>query len=232
VTEKAQTGEMLDVHKRKHRCSSASALPTRPLESSWIRAGGFRQGQTKGRRAHRRPDRRHWPTNEAVQGGCSGPASAFSGRADARQPAASRLLPCRPWRSSTLLAPLGRRGAERCGSAWRPGIELLLFADRAEDVIFSLLDQQIPWREAERLMRYPRGDAVRTRCFASWPGTCRRADRPAARALRTPSGSGHRASLARGADSSTRSREPALNRARPGRRLSDRRGLYRFEIGR
>jgi hypothetical protein len=40
------------------------------------------------------------------------------------------------------------------------GVDLLLFVDRPEDVIFALLDQHIPWEEAQRTLRYADGERV------------------------------------------------------------------------
>jgi hypothetical protein len=38
------------------------------------------------------------------------------------------------------------------------GIQLYLFAERPEEVVFRLLDQQIPWQERERSLRYRGGE--------------------------------------------------------------------------
>jgi hypothetical protein len=38
------------------------------------------------------------------------------------------------------------------------GIQLFLFAENPEDVVFALLDQQIPWHERERAFRFSGGE--------------------------------------------------------------------------
>lgn len=103
------------------------------------------------------PDRRHWPSNEAVQDAVLAQRRLFMGRADEealqrlRTAALEAMEQLDPFTPRLIGGALS--GALGCGS----GIELLLFADRTEDVIFTLLELHIPWREAERSMRYPGG---------------------------------------------------------------------------
>lgn len=100
-------------------------------------------------------DRRHWPTNEAVQEAIMIQRRLFADcgpdrwdpRAEAIQ--AMRLLHAfSPRLIGTALSGSGDR---------RLGVELLLFAERPEDVLFDLIERRIPWQEGERSLRYPDG---------------------------------------------------------------------------
>jgi hypothetical protein len=103
-------------------------------------------------------NRRHWPTNEAVQEAVLAQRRLFLGASDAETSRRLKVAALEAMSRLDAFSPRLVGGALTGTASLETGIELLLFADRAEDVIFSLLDQQIPWREAERLMRYPRGD--------------------------------------------------------------------------
>ena len=122
------------------------------------------QGLTDFDRARRKaaervgtPDRRHWPTNEAVQAAVLTQRRLFLGRADTEE---RRRLRAAALQAMECFAPFSPRlvgGALTGALSPQTRIELLLFADRAEDVIFALIEQQIPWREAERILRHRRG---------------------------------------------------------------------------
>jgi hypothetical protein len=103
-------------------------------------------------------NRRHWPTNEAVQEAVLAQRRLFPGASDAETSRRLKVAALEAMGRLNAFSPRLVGGALSGTASLETGIELLLFADRAEDVIFSLLDQQIPWREAERLMRYPRGE--------------------------------------------------------------------------
>jgi hypothetical protein len=103
------------------------------------------------------PDRRHWPSNEAVQDAVLAQRRLFMGRADEKALRRLRAAALQAMEELDLFAPRLIGGALSGALGTGSGIELLLFADRAEDVIFTLLDLRIPWREAERTMRYPDG---------------------------------------------------------------------------
>jgi hypothetical protein len=102
-------------------------------------------------------DRRHWPSNEAVQDAVLAQRRLFMGRADEEELRRLRAAALQAMEQLDLFAPRLIGGALSGALGSGSGIELLLFADRAEDVIFTLLDLRIPWREAERTMRYPDG---------------------------------------------------------------------------
>ena len=103
------------------------------------------------------PDRRHWPSNEAVQDAVLAQRRLCMGRADEEALQRLRAAALQAMEQLELFAPRLVGGALSGALGSGSGIDLLLFADRAEDVIFTLLDLRIPWREAERSMRYPGG---------------------------------------------------------------------------
>lgn len=45
-------------------------------------------------------------------------------------------------------------------------VQLFLFCDSAEEVIFFLLDQKIPWKESEVVLHYPKGRTLKHPCFS------------------------------------------------------------------
>jgi hypothetical protein len=105
-------------------------------------------------------DRRHWPTNEAVRDAVLAQRRLFRGMADQEEIQRLRRAALQAMDQLELFSPRLVGGALTGALGSHSGIELWLFADRAEDVMFSLLDRRIPWREAERLMRYRCGSRV------------------------------------------------------------------------
>lgn len=106
------------------------------------------------------PNRRHWPSNEAVREALLAQRRLFLGPADGAQ---TRRLRATALAAMDQLADFSPRlvGGALAGTAsLELGVELMLFADRAEDVIFGLLDRRIPWEEGERTMRYRGGERV------------------------------------------------------------------------
>jgi hypothetical protein len=102
-------------------------------------------------------DRRHWPTNEAVRDAVLAQRRLFFGKMDEEE---IRRLRGAALEAMDQLEPFSPRlvGSALTGALGpHSGIELWLFADRAEDVIFTLVDRRIPWRETERVMRYRNG---------------------------------------------------------------------------
>ncbi len=104
-------------------------------------------------------DRRHWPSNEAVQEAISTQRRLFRTH---RHGAEQGFLWCQAIQAMRLFQAFEPRIA---GSALEGlmdpalGLELFLFADQPEEVLFELMDQRIPWRDGQRLMRYPDGQA-------------------------------------------------------------------------
>lgn len=103
-------------------------------------------------------DRRSWPSNEAIQEALITQRRLFQGQDFARDLEQLRRDAIEAMRafqefSPRLIGPVldGTAAAEL-------GIQLYLFAERPEEVVFRLLDRQIPWQERERSFRYRGGE--------------------------------------------------------------------------
>ncbi len=102
-------------------------------------------------------DRRQWPSNEAVQEAVLTQRRLFLGRTHERDCLELREKALQAMRTFQDFLPR-LIGSALSGTGDRQtGIELLLFADHPEEVLFALMEQRIPWREAERGFRYPDG---------------------------------------------------------------------------
>ncbi|MGQ9658620.1 MAG: hypothetical protein ACUVT0_00700 [Thermochromatium sp.] len=102
-------------------------------------------------------DRRHWPSNEALKEAVLAQRRLFL---DARHGQERRLVTREVVSAMQMLSEFEPRliGLALHGVMDRQhGVELFLFADRPEDVLFRLADQGIPWRESERTLRYAGG---------------------------------------------------------------------------
>lgn len=103
-------------------------------------------------------DRRRWPSNETIQEALLVQRRIFSRESRTR---ASRRL-----RKAALQAMLSLRafnprliGPVLLGSAHpEQGVQICLYAECSEEVMFALIDRRIPWQEGERLLRYRGGD--------------------------------------------------------------------------
>ncbi|WP_295456562.1 hypothetical protein [uncultured Thiodictyon sp.] len=102
-------------------------------------------------------DRRSWPSNEAIQEAVATQRRLFVDGAQARDLRRLRrdaLAAMRSFKafSPHLIGPVlhGSGHAEQ-------GVQLCLYAERPEDVVFALMDQHIPWHERERSFRYSDG---------------------------------------------------------------------------
>jgi hypothetical protein len=102
-------------------------------------------------------DRRQWPTNEAVKDAVLAQRRLFRGQADQDELHGLRRLALQAMEQLDRFSPRLVGGVLSGALGAGANIELFLFADRPEDVIFALLDRGIPWREAERVMRYSCG---------------------------------------------------------------------------
>jgi hypothetical protein len=103
-------------------------------------------------------DRRGWPTNEAIADALMIQRRLFQGDTHARDvlqlrgAALQAMHALHPF-SPRLIGPVLRG----CGHA-DAGVQLCLYADRPEDVVFALIEQRIPWQEHERTFRYGGGE--------------------------------------------------------------------------
>jgi hypothetical protein len=105
-------------------------------------------------------DRRCWPSNEAVQEAVLAQRRLFRGTDHALE---HRTLKDEALQAMEMLHAFSPRliGSALTGAGdRRMGVELLLFADRPEDVLFALVGRQIPWQESERGFRYPNGQRI------------------------------------------------------------------------
>ncbi|QGU33656.1 hypothetical protein [Thermochromatium tepidum] len=115
-------------------------------------------------------DRRQWPSNEALKKAVLVQRRLFMGTEHDEQ---NRLLKREAMRAMRMLLEFEPRliGLALHGVTSRQqGVELLLFADRPEDVLFKLADHGIPWREGERTLRYAGGQRVSHPVFAFMAG--------------------------------------------------------------
>ena len=102
-------------------------------------------------------DRRQWPSNEAVQEAILTQRRLFLGHTHERDCLDLREKALEAMKTFRNFAPRLVGSALTGAGDRQTGIELLLFAERPEDVLFALMEQRIPWQEAERGFRYPDG---------------------------------------------------------------------------
>jgi hypothetical protein len=102
-------------------------------------------------------NRRLWPSNEEIQDALRAQQRLFLG---SRQEAELRRLREQALDGMRSLGAFQPRlvGPVLDGSAdHRDPVRLLLFADHVEDVVFSLMELRIPWREREETLRFGGG---------------------------------------------------------------------------
>lgn len=103
-------------------------------------------------------DRRSWPSNEAIQEALMAQSRLFGGEARERKLTHLRGEALKAMRAFASFSPR-LVGSVLTGSGQEQlGIQLFLFAENPEDVVFALLDQQIPWHERERAFRFSGGE--------------------------------------------------------------------------
>jgi hypothetical protein len=99
-------------------------------------------------------NRRQWPTNDVIQDALLAQRRLFLGEKAVVEIDRLRRTALEAMAHLDAFSPRLIGGALHGVVSAHPQIELLLFADRVEDVIFTLLDLGIPWRAGERMMRY------------------------------------------------------------------------------
>ena len=103
-------------------------------------------------------DRRSWPANDEIQEAVLTQGRLFRGEAGERELRRLRGEALRAMQAFRAFSPrLLGSALTGLGCAER-GVQILLFADCPEDVVFSLLEQRIPWHERERSFRYSDGE--------------------------------------------------------------------------
>lgn len=103
-------------------------------------------------------DRRSWPTNEAIQEALLAQRRLFADQGHTRglermRREALAAMDTFAGFSPHLVGPV----VDGAGPT-EPGIQLHLYAERPEDVVYRLLDRQIPWQERERSLRHRGGE--------------------------------------------------------------------------
>lgn len=102
-------------------------------------------------------DRRCWPSNEEIQEALLAHQRLFQGE---RREEELRHLRAQAVEAMMTLSRFAPRlvGPVLTGTGGKViGVRLHLFADNAEDVVFALMDQGIPWQEREVTLRYAGG---------------------------------------------------------------------------
>jgi len=103
-------------------------------------------------------DRRSWPSNEAIQEALVTQRRLFPDRDHQHALDQLRREAFEAMRAFQRFSPR-LTGAILDGTGpIEQGVQLYLFAERPEEVVFALLDRQIPWQEQERSLRYGHGE--------------------------------------------------------------------------
>lgn len=103
-------------------------------------------------------DRRSWPSNELIQDALSVQRRLFRGPEHQRELDLMRRDALDAMQTFADFAPHLTGPALSGVGDIRDGVQLYLFADRPEDVLMRLIDQKIPFRDRDRILRYPGGD--------------------------------------------------------------------------
>jgi hypothetical protein len=103
-------------------------------------------------------DRRRWPTNEAIAAALHTQRRLFQGEDEPAQLRRLREAAIQAMHSLRAFSPRLIGPALHGAGPVDVGVQLHLFADRPEDVVFALLERRIPWREHERSVRYGNGE--------------------------------------------------------------------------
>ena len=115
-------------------------------------------------------NKRDWPSNEEIQEALLQQRRLFQGE---RQEEDLRRLREHALMAMRFFADFAPRlvGPVLAGSGGRDqGVCLHLFTDNPEDLVFSLLEQRIPWREREVVLRYGDGACRTHPVFAFFAG--------------------------------------------------------------
>jgi hypothetical protein len=103
-------------------------------------------------------DRRNWPANDEIQEAILIQRRLFLGEAGERELRRLRSDALRAMEAFRAFSPrLAGAALAGVGRA-EHGVQIFLFADCPEDVVFALMGQRIPWHERERSFRYGGGE--------------------------------------------------------------------------
>jgi hypothetical protein len=103
-------------------------------------------------------DRRSWPANDEIQEAILTQHRLFRGEAGERELRRLRAEALRAMEALRAFSPRLLEAALTGAGRTERGVQILLFADCPEDVVFALMEQRIPWHERERSFRYSNGE--------------------------------------------------------------------------
>jgi hypothetical protein len=102
-------------------------------------------------------DRRQWPSNESIQEAVLTQRRLFPSAGHERDGLNLREEAVQAMRIFRDFLPRLVGSALTGAGDRQAGVELFLFAEHPEEVIFHLIERRIPWRESERDFQYPDG---------------------------------------------------------------------------
>jgi hypothetical protein len=103
-------------------------------------------------------DRRSWPANDEIQEAILTQRRLFLGEAGERELRRLRGEALRAMEAFRAFSPRVLGAALSGAGRAEHGVQIFLFADCPEDVVFALMEQRIPWYERERSFRYSNGE--------------------------------------------------------------------------
>jgi hypothetical protein len=103
-------------------------------------------------------DRRNWPSNELIQEAVLAQRRLFSGPEQQDDLERMRRGALEAMRTFERFSPRLVGNALSGAGGPEQGVQIRLFAERPEDVVFALIDARIPWQDGERTFRYSGGE--------------------------------------------------------------------------
>ena len=157
-----------------HRSRSDTVRRRLAYEAARIMAeqglGGFERARRKAAERAGVSNRRFWPSNEEIQDALLAQRRIFEGEGQAQVLTRRRGEALEAMRSFSRFRPR-LVGAVLDGTAdERHPVRLHLFAERPEDVLFSLMENRIPWQEREEWLRFGSGSRRAVALFAFYAG--------------------------------------------------------------
>ncbi|HYN76495.1 MAG TPA: hypothetical protein VES73_01720 [Lamprocystis sp. (in: g-proteobacteria)] len=116
-------------------------------------------------------DHRGWPTNEAIQNAVLLQRRLFQGDDHQRDVLRLRSDALQVMRAFSSFAPRLVGPILRGVGTSDQGVQVCLYAEPPEDVVFALIEQRIPWQEHERMLRYAAGERRAHPVFRFLAGT-------------------------------------------------------------
>ncbi len=104
------------------------------------------------------PDRRNWPANDEIQDAILAQRRLFREESDERKLERLRGEALQAMEVFRAFSPRLVGPALTGGGMVERRVQILLFADCPEEVVFALMDRRIPWHERSRSFRYSGGE--------------------------------------------------------------------------